>query len=81
MSSAAADRVRTLLLRADNLLKNTPENASPGSHDDRALRARTALREAADVAADPSVDERIRDLVQRRLDALDALGDADAPDA
>lgn len=71
MSAATpADRVRTLLLRADNVLKNTV----PGGDDaDRARRAREALVEALTVAEDPSVDARVRELVQRRLDGLDAL--------
>lgn len=59
------DRIRTLLLRADNVLKND------GDEDDRRRRAREALDEAARIAADPAVDERIRGLVQRRLEALD----------
>ena len=36
-------------------------------------RAREALASALDVAADPAVDPRVRELVQRRLDGLDAL--------
>lgn len=71
MSGAApADRVRTLLLRADNVLKNTVPDGDPA---DRARRAREALAEAREVAADASVDPRVRDLVQRRLDGLDEL--------
>lgn len=67
---AAADRVRNLLLRADNVLKNTVPG---GDEQDRARRARAALEEARQVAQDPSVDPRVRELVQRRLDGLDAL--------
>jgi len=67
VSAAPADRIRSLLLRADNLLKND------GDSDARTAQARAALIEAAEVAADPSVDERVRELVQRRLTALDAL--------
>ncbi|MTD46880.1 hypothetical protein GKE82_21955 [Conexibacter sp. W3-3-2] len=75
MSAAPADRLRTLLLRADNLLKNTPDATVA---DDRAERAREALLEAREVARDPSVDDRVRDLVERRLAALSALtADAD----
>ncbi|MCW2998159.1 MAG: hypothetical protein JWN65_1708 [Solirubrobacterales bacterium] len=71
MSDAApADRVRTLLLRADNVLKNTVPGGDPA---DRARRAREALSTALDVARDPAVDPRVRELVQRRLDGLDAL--------
>jgi hypothetical protein len=71
MSDAApADRVRTLLLRADNVLKNTVPGGDP---EDRARRAREALEEAREVARDPSVDPRVRELVERRLDGLAAL--------
>lgn len=69
-AATPADRVRTLLLRADNVLKNTVPG---GDDDDRARRARAALTEALEVAQDPSVDARVRELVQRRLDGLDAL--------
>lgn len=71
MSDAApADRVRTLLLRADNVLKNTVPDGDP---EHRARRARQALEQALAIAQDPAVDPRVRDLVQRRLDGLDAL--------
>ncbi|HEV2811767.1 MAG TPA: hypothetical protein VGW10_00840 [Solirubrobacteraceae bacterium] len=63
-SSAPADRVRTLLLRADNVLKNE------GDQDDRRRRALLALEEARDVARDPSVEPRVRELVERRLEGL-----------
>ena len=59
-----ADRLRTLLLRADNVLKNAGDAA------DRERRARAALLEARDVARDPDVDPRVRELVERRLAAL-----------
>ena len=67
MTQDAASRVRTLLLRADNVLKNEGDQA------DRARRARQALEEAREVARDPHVDGRVRELVDRRLAALDAL--------
>ena len=67
--SEAADRVRTLLLRADNVLKNTVPG---GDEADRERRAREALLEAREVAADPGVDPRVRELVERRLAGLDA---------
>ena len=70
MTSAPADRVRTLLLRADNVLKNT---VSGGDEADRVRRAREALEEAREVARDPDVDPRVRELVERRLDGLGAL--------
>ncbi len=64
MTTTPADRLRTLLLRADNVLKNEGDQA------DRERRARAALLEARDVARDPDVDPRVRDLVERRLAAL-----------
>ena len=67
MTQPASDRIRTLLLRADNVLKNEGDAA------DRARRARLALEEARQVARDPGVDERVRELVDRRLAALPAL--------
>lgn len=60
--SAPADRIRTLLLRGDNLLKN-------GRSQDK---AREAFEEARRVAEDPSVDARVRELIERRLAALGA---------
>ena len=71
MACENADRVRTLLLRADNVLKN---HVPGGDEADRARRAREALEEARTLAADPCVDIRVRDLVERRLAGLDALG-------
>jgi hypothetical protein len=69
MSDAApADRVRTLLLRADNVLKNAGDPA------DRQRRAREALLQAREIAVDPSVDPRVSELVERRLDALGTVG-------
>jgi hypothetical protein len=55
-----AERVRTLLLRGDNLLKK-------GADDARVDRAIAAFEEAREAAADPSVDPRVRELVERRL--------------
>lgn len=68
MTQQASDRVRTLLLRADNLLKNEGEAA------DRERRARAALEEAQQVARDGGVDARVRELIERRLAALEAGG-------
>jgi hypothetical protein len=67
MSQAPADRIRTLLLRADNVLKNEGEQA------DRTRRARLALEEARELARHPSVDVRVRELVERRIAGLDDL--------
>lgn len=65
MSPAApGDRIRTLLLRADNVLKNQ------GDDEDRRRRAVQALEEAREVARDPEVDPRVRELVERRLEGL-----------
>ena len=62
-----ADRIRTLLLRADTVLKNE------GDETDRRRRAVQALEEAREVARDPAVDVRLRDLIERRLAGLDGL--------
>ncbi len=62
--SPPADRIRTLLLRADNVLKNEGDDA------DRRRRAVQALEEAREVARDPGVEPRVRELVDRRLEAL-----------
>ena len=64
--SAPADRIRTLLLRADNVLKNE------GDQEDRRRRAVEALEEAREVARDPEVEPRVRELVERRLEGLGA---------
>jgi predicted negative regulator of RcsB-dependent stress response len=58
--SDASDRVRTLLLRGDNLLKH-------GRSEDK---ARAAFEEARQVAEDADLDERIRQLIDRRLEQL-----------
>jgi predicted negative regulator of RcsB-dependent stress response len=55
--SEAADRVRTLLLRGDNLLKMG-----------KVERAAAAFQEALTIAEDP----RVRELVERRLRELPA---------
>jgi hypothetical protein len=66
---APADRVRTLLLRGDNVLKS--------ARPERLPRALEAFEEARTVAADPSVDQRVRDLVERRIESLRALMEAE----
>jgi predicted negative regulator of RcsB-dependent stress response len=58
--SAPSDRIRNLLLRGDNLLKNGRS----------AEKAREAFEEALDLAQDESVDPRVRELVERRLQQL-----------
>ena len=64
---APADRIRTLLLRADNVLKNEGDPA------DRARRARSALEEAQEMARHPGVPPQVAELVERRLAALGGL--------
>ena len=66
--SEAQDRIRTLLLRGDNLLKSGPE---------RLPRAVEAFEEAARVAEDPAIEERTRELVRRRLHTTRALAGAE----
>jgi hypothetical protein len=66
VSPTAPDhRIRTLLLRADNVLKH-----QGGDDADRRRRAIQALEEAREIARDPAVDPRVRELVERRLDGL-----------
>jgi hypothetical protein len=57
-----ADRVRTLLLRGDNLLKS--------GRPERVERALKAFEEARQAAQDPDVSPEVRGLVERRLEAL-----------
>jgi len=61
--AAPAERVRTLLLRTDNLLKKG-----------RTAAVREALAEARRAPADESVDPRVRELGARRLAALEQIG-------
>jgi hypothetical protein len=61
----SAERVRTLLLRGDNMLKS----ANP----ERFGRALAAFEEARGAASDPSVDPRVRELVERRIQAVRQL--------
>jgi hypothetical protein len=63
-----AERVRTLLLRGDNLLKS--------GRPERLDRALDAFEEARRAAADPDVEPQVRELVERRLEALRQLRDA-----
>lgn len=55
-----AERIRNLLLRGDNLLKH---GGDPG-------KALAAFEEAREVAADESVDPRVRELVEHRIASL-----------
>jgi hypothetical protein len=65
VSSDAGSRIRTLLLRGDNLLKS--------GRAERLPRAMEAFEEAAAIAEDPAVDGRVRELVRRRLEAVRAI--------
>lgn len=61
-----ADRIRTLLLRGDNVLKS--------SHDrERLERALDAFKQADELAAHESVEPRVRELVARRIDSVRGL--------
>jgi hypothetical protein len=60
-----AERVRTLLLRGDNLLKS--------ARPERFNRALEAFEEARDAARDDDVSPEVRQLVERRIDALREL--------
>jgi len=57
-----AERVRTLLLRGDNLLKS--------ARPERYGRALEAFEEAREAARDDDVAPEVRELVDRRIDAL-----------
>jgi hypothetical protein len=63
-----AARVRTLLLRGDNVMKS--------ARPERFQRALDAFEEARSVAASPEVEPRVRELVERRIDSLRALMEA-----
>ena len=60
-----AERVRTLLLRGDNLLKS--------ARPERFGRALAAFEEAREAAQDDDVAPEVRDLVERRIETLRQL--------
>jgi hypothetical protein len=60
-----ADRVRTLLLRGDNLLKS--------ARPERYGRAMEAFEEAREAARDDDVSPDVRELVERRIEGLRQL--------
>jgi hypothetical protein len=60
-----AERVRTLLLRGDNLLKS--------ARPERFGRALAAFEEAREAAQDDDVPPEVRELVERRIDAVRQL--------
>ena len=57
-----AERVRTLLLRGDNLLKS--------ARPERFGRALEAFEQAREAARDDDVSPEVRELVERRIEAL-----------
>jgi hypothetical protein len=65
-----AERVRTLLLRGDNLLKS--------ARPERFGRALDAFEEAREAARDDDVSPEVRELVERRIDAMRQLMAGDA---
>lgn len=78
MSEPATGRIRKLLLRAEDTLKNHV----PGGDDAaRVVRARRSLEEAREIARNPGVRSAVRDLVDRRLAGLDALEVSGGPAA
>lgn len=58
----SAERVRTLLLRGDNLLKS--------GRPERVARALAAFEEAREAARDDDVAPEVRELVERRIAVL-----------
>jgi hypothetical protein len=61
-----SERIRTLLLRGDNVLKKS-------GGGERLERALEAFKEAEELAADETVDPRVRDLVARRIASVRGL--------
>jgi hypothetical protein len=61
-----SERIRTLLLRGDNVLKKS-------GGGERLERALEAFKEAEDLSADDTVDPRVRDLVARRIESVRSL--------
>jgi hypothetical protein len=61
-----SERIRTLLLRGDNVLKKS-------GGGERLQRALDAYKEAEDLCADETVDPRVRDLVARRIASVRGL--------
>ena len=70
-SADPAARVRTLLLRGDNVMKS--------ARPERFERALQAFEEAREVAADDAVDPRVRELVERRIQSLRSLMEGSSP--
>jgi hypothetical protein len=64
-AASPQDRIRTLLLRGDNLLKS--------GRPERLPRVLEAFEEAAEIARGPDVDPAVRELVERRLETARSL--------
>jgi len=61
-----SERIRTLLLRGDNVLKSS-------SNPDRLGRALRAFEQAGELATGDGVDPRVRELVARRIESVRGL--------
>jgi hypothetical protein len=61
-----SERIRTLLLRGDNVLKKS-------GGGERLQRALDAFKEAEELSADETVDPHVRDLVARRIASVRGL--------
>jgi hypothetical protein len=63
-----SERIRTLLLRGDNVLKSS-------SSPDHLGRALEAFEQAGELAGDEGVEPRVRELVARRIASVRQLID------
>jgi hypothetical protein len=70
-SDDPAARVRTLLLRGDNVMKS--------AHPERFGRALESFEQARQVASADGVDPRVRGLIDRRIASLTALMEGGSP--
>lgn len=70
----ARDRIRELLLRGDNRLKQGGDPAA-------LARAREAYEEALATAVEAGLDAQVRPLVESRIAGLDRLADRSEPGA
>jgi hypothetical protein len=61
-----SERIRTLLLRGDNVLKKS-------GGGERLGRALEAFEQAKELSADETVDPRLRELVARRIASVRGL--------
>jgi hypothetical protein len=63
-----SERIRTLLLRGDNVLKQSGD-------PERMRRALAAFEQAEQLAGEPDIEPRVRDLVARRIASVRGLLD------